>query len=76
MTPPGNDIIELIDLTSGNVIADFATVNDALKSIRDVAGDHGWSSVGNLSLMRVNGNSQEVIVMKKQLAEIAHVKSG
>jgi hypothetical protein len=76
MTPPGNDIIELIDLTSGNVIADYSTVKEALKSIRDVAGEHGWSSVGNLSLMRVNGDSQELIAMKQQLADIAHTKSG
>ena len=71
MTEEEPVVFELIDLTSGNVINDFDHVGDALESIRRVAAVHGWETVGNLALMRLEGDDQLLVAMQGSLADLA-----
>jgi hypothetical protein len=64
-------IFELIDLTSGNVINDFSDVREALESIRDIAAIHGWETVQNLALLRLEGDDQTLIAMQASLTALA-----
>jgi hypothetical protein len=64
-------LFELIGLDSGNVIAGFDSVDDALDAIRRVAIRNGWASVEHLSLMRVSGDDQIVLSMNHDLVEKA-----
>jgi hypothetical protein len=75
MTKAMNEIIELIDLTSGNVVDDFDDVSEALAAIRRVASIHGWASVANLSLMRIAGDSQVVIAMQESLVRLVQASA-
>ena len=63
-------VFELIDLDSDNVVSDFANLTDALEAIRRVAEVHGWGSVANLSLMRVEGDDQYVVAMQHELTDL------
>lgn len=65
------EIYELLDLDSGNVIADFACADDALAAMQRVAERDGWPSVSNLSLMRVQDDEQRVMAMREHLVEMA-----
>lgn len=65
------EIYELLDLDSGNIIADFACADDALAAMQRVAKRDGWPSVSNLSLMRVQDDEQRVMAMREHLVEMA-----
>lgn len=65
------EIYELLDLDSGNVIADFACADDALAAMQRVAERDGWPFVSNLSLMRVQDDEQRVMAMREHLVEMA-----
>ena len=71
MTDKEAVIFELIDLTSGNVVNDFADVAEALASIRRIAEMHGWEAVRNLALMRLEGDDQALVAMQASLADLA-----
>jgi hypothetical protein len=58
---------ELIDLTSGNVIADFSDVGEALATLRRAAAEHGLSAIENLSLMRIDEDEQSLVAMQDEL---------
>lgn len=45
--------VEVIDLRSGNVIADFDSENEALASLRPALRTHGARAIEDLSLMRI-----------------------
>ena len=64
-------VFELIDLASGNVVNDFAHASDALESIRRLAHIHGWESVRNLALLRLEGDYQALVAMEEELTAIA-----
>jgi hypothetical protein len=61
---------ELIDLTSGNVIADFSDAGEALAALRRAADEHGLSAIGNLSLMRIDENEQSLVAMQDALVDM------
>jgi hypothetical protein len=63
-------IFELIDLASGNVVNDFAHMHDALESIRRLAATHGWETVENLALMRLEGDDQSLVAMQAPLKDL------
>jgi hypothetical protein len=71
MTDEEHAIFELIDLASGNVVNDFAHLHDALESIRRLAAVHGWESVENLALMRLEGDDQSLVAMQAPLMDLA-----
>lgn len=71
MLEPGAEMFVLIDLVTGNVVSDFDAVDDALASIRWIAGSHGWLAVNRLSLLRVQGEDQSLIAMEDALVDIA-----
>lgn len=71
MTDEASDIFELIDLASGNVVYDFGSLRDALEAIRRLAEAHGWDAVGNLALLRLDGDEQALIAMQASLQELA-----
>lgn len=71
MTDEASDIFELIDLASGNVVNDFGSLRDALGAIRRLAEAHGWDAVGNLALLRLDGDEQALIAMQASLQELA-----
>lgn len=71
MTDREVTIFELIDLTFGNVVNDFADVADALASIRRLAGIYGWDAVQNLALMQLAGDEQTLVAMQASLADLA-----
>ncbi len=73
MTDAEAVIFELIDLSSGNVVNDFADLAEALASIRRVADIHGWDAVRNLALMRLHGDDQTLVAMQASLADLAAV---
>lgn len=59
---------ELIDLGSGNVLADFDDIDEALTALRRTAERHGQPAIRNLSLMRIEGDDQSLVAMQDQLA--------
>jgi hypothetical protein len=61
---------ELIDLTSGNVIADFSDVGEALATLRRAAAEHGLSAIENLSLMRIDEDEQSLVAMQDELVDM------
>lgn len=61
---------ELIDLGSGNVIADFADADDALAALQRTAAQHGRPAIRNLSLMRIDGDHQILVAMQDQLTAL------
>ena len=61
---------ELIDLTSGNVIADFSDVGEALATLRRAAAEHGLSAIENLSLMRIDEDEQSLVAMQDELVNM------
>jgi hypothetical protein len=71
MTDQEPIVFELIDLASGNVVNDFAHVRDALASIRRLAAAHGWETVENLALMRLEGDDQSLVAMQAALKDLA-----
>jgi hypothetical protein len=54
---------ELIELSSGNVVNDFADFAEALAAVRRVAGLHGWDAVHNLALLRLDGDEQTLVAI-------------
>jgi hypothetical protein len=44
---------------------------NALESIRSIAEFHGWDTVGNLALMRLEGDDQTLVDMQESLAALA-----
>ena len=65
-----NEFIELIDLTSGNVVGDFADVEEAMATLCEVAARHGRNAITNLSLMRIDGEAQSLVAMQEELANM------
>lgn len=61
---------ELIDLTSGNVVGDFADADEALVALQRVSQRHGRPAIRNLSLMHIVGDRQSVVAMQDQLADM------
>jgi hypothetical protein len=62
---------ELIELSSGNVVNDFADFAEALTAVRRVAGLHGWDAVHNLALLRLDGDEQTLVAIQASLADLA-----
>ncbi|MDF3040175.1 MAG: hypothetical protein K0Q71_2881 [Thermomicrobiales bacterium] len=62
---------ELIELSSGNVVNDFADVAEALTAVRRVAGLHGVPAVHNLALLRLDGDEQTLVAIQASLADLA-----
>ncbi len=60
---------ELLDLGSGNVLADFADIDEVLAALRRTAERHGQPAIRNLSLMRIEGDDQFLVAMQDQLAD-------
>jgi hypothetical protein len=71
MTDEASEVFELIDLTSGNVVNDFVSLRDALEAIRRLAEAHGGDTVGNLALLRLDGDEQSLVAMQASLQELA-----
>jgi hypothetical protein len=65
-----DDFFELIDLTSGNVVGDFADEEEALTALQRISRRHGRSAIRNLSLMHIDGDSQSEVAMQDQLADM------
>lgn len=61
---------ELIDLTSGNVVGDFADADEALAALKHVSVKYGRSAIRNLSLMQIDGDCQSLVAMQDQLADM------
>ena len=61
---------ELIDLGSGNVLADFADIDEALAALLRTAERHGQPAIRNLSLMRIEGDDQSLVAMQDPLADM------
>lgn len=62
-----DEFFELIDLTSGNVVGDFADLDEALAALRRTAERHGWDTIANLSLLRIEGDDQILVAMRDRL---------
>ena len=59
---------ELLDLGSGNVLADFTDIDEALTALQRTSERHGQPAIRNLSLMRIEGDDQSLVAMQDQLA--------
>jgi hypothetical protein len=62
--------VEVIDLTSGNVIGGFASEEDALASLRRGLDIHGPRAVQHLSLMRITADDQFLVAMDNDLERL------
>lgn len=59
--------IILLDLVSGNVISDFPSEPEAWLALRDIAAEDGLETLGDLSLMLIEGGQPTVIAMEEAL---------
>jgi hypothetical protein len=62
---------QLIDLTSGNVVGDYDTEAEALGDLRQAADTHGWGSIRDYSLMRIEHDAQSVVATQHALVLLA-----
>jgi len=60
---------ELMDLTSGNIVGDYETEDEALEIVRRGAMDYGVSAVAELGLSETDGDGTRVIAMRSELLE-------
>jgi hypothetical protein len=61
---------ELIDLKSGNVIADFSSEDDALESLQRRFQSHGAEAIAELSLMLITDDDQFLVAMQDDLEQL------
>jgi hypothetical protein len=54
---------QLIDATSGNVIRDYVTEDDALDDLRGVARNDGLEEIGGLALLRFEEDHPTLVAM-------------
>lgn len=71
MTERENEFYELISLDSGNIVSDFAAIDEALEAVRQAANAYGWETVRRFTLMRVCGDEQDIVAMKQDLVDLA-----
>jgi hypothetical protein len=65
-----DDYYQLIDLESGNVIDDFDTRADAFNFLAKTAGEFGEATIRELSLMRLQGETQELVALQQELVRL------
>ncbi len=65
-----DNIFEVIDLKSGNVIGGFDTEDEALASLRRSLHTHGPRAIENLSLMRITDDDQFLVAMQDDLKRL------
>lgn len=58
---------ELIDLKSGNVLADFESEAAALASLRSQIESHGANAISDLSLMLITDDDQYLVALGEDL---------
>lgn len=62
---------EIMDLTSGNLVGDYATEAEALEIIRRGVADHGVEAVCDLGLAEVEGDETHLIATCGELITLA-----
>jgi len=62
---------QLMDTTSGNVIRDYDTEDDALDELRGVARNYGLDEIRELALLRFEDGRPILVAMGNEL--IAHL---
>jgi hypothetical protein len=62
-----NAFVELIDLESGNVIADYPDEHDAWRALRQMAMQFGLQELHGLGLMRFEDGNPSLIAMDDEL---------
>src|SRR5829696_10555449 len=62
-----DDFVQLLDLTSGDVVADFASEAEAIAALKSVLNEYGDESVEELALLRFRGDRPSLIAMEKRL---------
>ena len=62
-----DEFVQLLDLTSGDVVADFATETEAISALNAVLTEHGDQAVAELALLRFRDGHPSLIAMEKQL---------
>jgi hypothetical protein len=68
-----NRLYILMDLVSGNVMADFASEGEAWAALRSWASDDGLAAIGDLSLMRIEQGEPMLVAMDAELVRrVAH----
>ena len=66
---------QLIDATSGNVIRDYDTEDDALDELRDVALNDGLDDVRSLALLKFEDGRPTLVAMGNELITLLNLAS-
>ena len=68
-TEDKDEFFESVDLTSGNVVGDFANRNEALVALQRTVERHGWGTIANLSLLRIE-DDQSLVALREQFTNL------
>lgn len=71
-----DDFVELYDLRSGNLMANFDDEREAWDKLRQMAEEFGLEEVGGLGLAQIHGEQSTVIAVEDELVRrVAHAIS-
>lgn len=64
-------MVEIMDLTSGNVIGGYGTIDQALAVVRDGVDEHGAEAMSEYALVEHVDGELRVIAMDQALLDLA-----
>lgn len=68
-----DDYVELYDLRSGNLMANYDDEREAWEKLRQMAAEFGLEEVSGLGLARIHGDDSTLIAMEDELvSRVAH----